>query len=113
MYEYRAQVVHIVDADTLDFDVDLGFDVHVKMRFRIRNLHAPERFTAEGKAITSYVTGLVGGGQCTVITHKMTSGEERDKYGRYIADVTLSDGRDFATEVKNFMVASGIPEGGM
>ena len=35
MYEYRCKVVHIVDGDTVDVDIDLGFGVWLKKE-RIR-----------------------------------------------------------------------------
>jgi micrococcal nuclease len=42
MYEYRAKVVRVVDADTLDLEVDLGFTVKVKIRARLHGIDAPE-----------------------------------------------------------------------
>ena len=37
MYEYRCKVVHIVDGDTVDVDIDLGFGVWLKKE-RIRKI---------------------------------------------------------------------------
>ena len=63
MFEYRAELVRIVDGDTLDADIDLGFDVHVKKRIRLYGVNTPESRTrdleekARGKAATLYVEG--------------------------------------------------------
>lgn len=112
MYEYIARVVHIVDSDTLDLDIDMGFDVHVKQRLRIRDLHAPERFTDSGKQVTAFVETLLDNPLVTVQTKKTKSGEERDKYGRYVASVTLPDGRDYKVTVDAYMDAEGITDRG-
>lgn len=42
MYEYRAKVKRVVDADTLDLIVDLGFMVKVDIRVRLFGIDAPE-----------------------------------------------------------------------
>lgn len=43
MYEYRARVKRIVDGDTVDFVVDLGFSVHTTIRTRLLGVDTPER----------------------------------------------------------------------
>ncbi len=43
MYEYRAKVLRVVDGDTVDFEVDLGFRVSVKVRTRLEGVDTPER----------------------------------------------------------------------
>ena len=43
MYEYRCKVVHIVDGDTVDVDIDLGFGVWMKkQRIRMYGIDTPE-----------------------------------------------------------------------
>lgn len=43
MYEYRARVKRIVDGDTIDFAVDLGFKISVEIRTRLVGVDTPER----------------------------------------------------------------------
>jgi micrococcal nuclease len=114
MYEYRARCTYVVDADTLDFDVDLGFNVHVNMRFRVSDLHTPEEGSEFFGEVNDYAKRLLGevGGMCIVRTFKVKSGEERDKYGRYVAEVKIDGDRDYATEVTRFMDDSGIVDRG-
>ena len=45
MYEYNAKCVRIVDGDTIDAEIDLGFDVKVKKRIRLAGINAPESRT--------------------------------------------------------------------
>ena len=46
MYEYRCKVLRVVDGDTVDVDIDLGFDVVLKkQRVRLHGINAPESRT--------------------------------------------------------------------
>jgi len=48
MYEYRCKVVHIVDGDTVDVDIDLGFGVWMKkQRIRLYGIDTPESRTRD------------------------------------------------------------------
>jgi len=42
MYEYKAILNRIVDGDTIDVDIDLGFDVKIKQRVRLYGINTPE-----------------------------------------------------------------------
>ena len=41
-YKYRGRVVHVVDGDTLDILVDVGFNISHKIRIRLANVDTPE-----------------------------------------------------------------------
>ena len=42
MYEYRCQVLRVVDGDTIDIDIDLGFGVWMrKQRVRLKGVDTP------------------------------------------------------------------------
>lgn len=42
IYEYRAKCVRVIDGDTVDLDVDLGFYMRVHRRFRLLGINTPE-----------------------------------------------------------------------
>jgi len=42
MYEYNATLLKVVDGDTLDAKIDLGFNIFIKKRIRLINIDAPE-----------------------------------------------------------------------
>ena len=42
LYHYNAEVVRVVDGDTVDAFVDLGFDMHSKQRVRLYGINTPE-----------------------------------------------------------------------
>jgi micrococcal nuclease len=43
MYTYKAKVVRVIDGDTLDCDIDLGFHIVVRKRVRLDGIDAPEK----------------------------------------------------------------------
>ncbi len=48
MYEYKAVVTRVVDGDTVDVDIDLGFNVWLKkQRIRLYGLDTPESRTSD------------------------------------------------------------------
>ena len=49
MYEYDAKLLRVVDGDTVDAMIDLGFDVWVKKRIRLYKINAPESRTRDAE----------------------------------------------------------------
>ena len=48
MYEYRCKVIRVIDGDTVDVDIDLGFDIIIKgERVRIMGIDTPESRTRD------------------------------------------------------------------
>ena len=91
MYEYRCKVVHIVDGDTVDVDIDLGFGVWMKkQRIRLYGIDTPESRTRDleekkyGLAAKSYLTGMLDDeAGITLKTHKDAEG----KFGRILGEL--------------------------
>ncbi len=84
-YVYLAASPRLVDADTLDMDVDLGFYTWTKKRLRLSKIDAPEGGTKEGRAAKNFVLGELARARTIVVrTHKV------DLHGRYVADIFLS-----------------------
>ena len=47
MYNYKISVLKVVDGDTIDAEIDLGFDIKVKKRIRFLGMNAPESRTRD------------------------------------------------------------------
>ena len=47
MYEYKCRLVRIIDGDTVDAYIDLGFNVSVKKRIRFYGINTPESRTRD------------------------------------------------------------------
>ena len=45
LFQYKAEVIRVVDGDTIDASVDLGFDTWKKVRIRFQGFNAPESRT--------------------------------------------------------------------
>lgn len=102
-YLYRGTIVRVVDGDTVHASLSLGFRVHLDdINLRIAGINAPETSTDAGRAAAAYAQQLLPvGTQVTVHTlHRLTgeyAGEdEQGAYGRWLADLILPDGRDYA-----------------
>lgn len=103
-YKYKGKVIRVVDADTVDAVLDLGFCTKVEQRFRIDGFDAPEtwrpRNEAEaehGEQATKRAIELLVGKTLIFITSK-TAGI----YGRYGAKILLdATGNDYAQVMIN------------
>jgi micrococcal nuclease len=105
MYEYKATIVNVIDGDTVDAQVDLGFKVTTHQRLRIAHIDTPERgqpgFTEAGNAMRDMVLNK----PVTICTQKIS------KWGYYLATVRLDDGTDVATRLLQAGLAKAY-EGG-
>ena len=93
MYEYRIKTIdHIVDGDTFDATVDLGFNILHKIRVRMHGINTPESRTRD---LEEKVRGLKSKDR---LVELLTSGfysnhylvlqtKEKGKYGRYLGIV--------------------------
>lgn len=111
MYQYRATVVGIHDADTYTLDIDLGLEVFLHgQKLRLAHCNAPELATPAGVAARNWVVARMPiGTQVTIDT--IHAEGDKEKFGRWLMVVTLPDGTDLATA----LIAAGqaVPyEGG-
>ena len=89
MYEYRVkQVLKVVDGDTIDVVIDLGFDISFTSRVRLAGIDTPESRTTDarekilGVEVKEYLKKALDGATDIVIrTEKVDSSE---KYGRIL-----------------------------
>ena len=90
MYEYKIKLDRVIDGDTVDAYIDLGFDVSVKKRIRFKGINTPESRTrdleekARGLAAKERVQELLEG--CENI--KLTS-HGVGKYGRCLGELFI------------------------
>ncbi len=89
MFEYLAKVERVVDGDTIDIAIDLGFSLHYKTRVRLSGIDTAEKNTALGKKTKEFVKFALEGYVMRIQTTKP------DKYGRILGEVFLADGTNF------------------
>lgn len=96
MYEYRVSNFRVVDGDTVDCDIDLGFGVTLsKQRIRLDGVDTPEKRTrdpiekAAGELATKYVTDwFKGPGDVTLLSREFNP---TGKFGRILGDFIRED----------------------
>ena len=107
MYEYRVKVIKVIDGDTVDVDIDLGFDILIKgERVRIMGIDTPESRTRDkvekkfGLASKARLKELIGGKSGPILKTQINrKGEDmRGKFGRILGDFVTDDGR-LVTEI--------------
>ena len=105
-YRYKGRVNRVVDGDTVDAYIDMGFHVFTNQRLRIDSFDAPEswrpRNEAEkihGEAAKARAKELLEGHDLIFTTSKASG-----IYGRFGASITLPDGRKFG----EVMVSEGF-----
>jgi endonuclease YncB( thermonuclease family) len=83
MYEYTALVVDVIDGDTLDLAVDLGFRITIVERVRLAGVDTPEKGQPGHDEAAQALMSLVYGATVTAHTAK-----PHEKYGRWLAKLT-------------------------
>jgi micrococcal nuclease len=90
VYEYKSKVVRVVDGDTIDLDVDLGFYLTSRIRVRLLDVNTPE-LRGESREAAQDAKRLVEE-WCPVGSTVQVETTKTGKYGRWLAQVTLPDG---------------------
>lgn len=99
MYEYKVNILKVVDGDTVDVDIDLGFGVWLRNeRVRIVGIDCPESRTSDriekvfGEAAKQRLTSLLSS-EATLISQISKMGENmKGKFGRILGDFkTIND----------------------
>ena len=88
MYSYACDVIRVVDGDTLDIRIDLGFSIATTQRVRLKGLNADEHNTAGGQKAIAYVKDWLTKHQDGTVTPFVVDSDKPgggDKYGRYLA----------------------------
>lgn len=94
-YKYNATVTRVVDGDTLDVIIDLGFHIDIHERVRLEGIDTPETYGVK-KDSPEYMKGIeskqyiqnrlaMNDMECKIQTTKT------EKYGRWLATIWLAD----------------------
>ena len=103
MYNYNATCIKVVDGDTIDAEIDLGFDIKVTKRIRLGGINAPESRTRNkvekklGIAAKERLKEILeGAANCFEL-----ESQELGKFGRVIGKLHIDKiaGKDVITKV--------------
>lgn len=106
MYTYNAKVVKVVDGDTLDALVDLGFDTWKQVRIRMMGINTPESRTrdleekARGLAAKARLKEILkeNKNKFILVSHGV------GKYGRCLGEIFTTPGDD---SINNLLISEG------
>lgn len=87
-YVYKATVERVVDGDTVQLLIDLGFDIKKSHRFRLRDVWAAERGEMDYSLHTAYAKQLLPVNTQVIVK---TAKDSTDRYGRYIGVIYIND----------------------
>jgi micrococcal nuclease len=109
MYEYRVKsVIAVIDGDTIDVDIDLGFDISLTKRVRLAGIDTPESRTSDkaekvlGLEVKELLKKKLKEAKSIVIKTQLPDSTE--KYGRILGWIYL-DGAELS--VNEGLIASG------
>ena len=93
MYEYNCEVTRVVDGDTVDVIIDLGFDISYSSRVRLYGIDTPESRTrdkdekARGLISKDFLKSWLDKGQVVIRTKK----DKKGKFGRILGEMIVED----------------------
>lgn len=103
--EYDVHVIRVVDGDTVDVDIDLGFKIQLKdERVRIMGIDTPESRTSDrveklfGIAAKERLYSLLKKDAKLITTEDKDGEDMKGKFGRILGDFRAADGR-LVTEI--------------
>tara|TARA_R110000772_G_scaffold148811_4_gene259453 strand:- start:8770 stop:9177 length:408 start_codon:yes stop_codon:yes gene_type:complete len=90
MFEYKCKLVRVIDGDTIDIDIDLGFGVWLrKQRIRMYGIDTPESRTRDleekkyGLAAKKFLKGMLSDTELLIKTKK----DGKGKFGRILGEM--------------------------
>jgi len=93
MYEYGCTVTRVVDGDTVDVILDLGFSILHKCRVRLYGIDTPESRTRNkdekirGKLASKFLQDAIDNGKKVVLRSKLK--DSKGKYGRVLGEIIV------------------------
>lgn len=84
-YVFKAYIFNVVDGDTVDAELDLGFSIKIKQRLRLNGIDTPERGQPGYQEAKEALTKFVLDKEVLVTTYKTS------KYGQYLADIEFDN----------------------
>ncbi len=113
----------IIDGDTMDINIDVGFGITIRERIRLYGINTPEMKTLEGKKVRSLIEKLLWRGRASkqYFIHTMkknlknqnglmafSDDVKKGKYGRYLGDVYVKESDGDIWHLNETILANGL-----
>lgn len=107
MYTYKARLIRVIDGDTVDAEIDLGFGVFMKQRVRLYGINTPESRT---KDLDERERGLASKARLTELLPREfiveTILNKRGKFGRILGVLYVQE-NDTRININETLVNEG------
>lgn len=113
MYIYKCEIIKVIDGDTLDIIIDLGFNINIKERVRLSGIDTPEVFghnaSSDGREAKEFVELWVDVGQRTKGHFELHSKkyDAREKYGRVLGEIKFVNSNETIIDLAESLIAVG------
>ena len=108
MYTYKARLIRVIDGDTVDAEIDLGFDVFVRQRIRLYGINTPESRTTD---LVEKEKGLAAKQRLIELLPREfvveTILNKRGKYGRVLGILKVAGEDETLTNINDLLVEEG------
>jgi len=108
MYTYKAKLVRVINGDTLDIEIDLGFDLVTRQRLKLYGINTPD---SKSPDIDTKQKGLDVKNRLIEVLPKeftvTTILNKRGKYGRILGKVYIVDDNDNKVCINELLVDEG------
>lgn len=108
MYTYKAILIRVIDGDTVDLEIDLGFDLSIRQRLKLYGVGTPDSRSAD---TSTKQKGLEAKQRLTELLPRQfkitTILNKRGKYGRVLGIIHLTDKEGNDVNVNELMVNEG------
>lgn len=112
MYEYKAVITNVVDGDTFDMDIDLGFHIHIHERVRLLGVDTPEKFGEEkqlGLIVKKFAEKNFLNKKVIIYSEKENESADTDSFGRWLVYAILDEDHDILEVDRNIeMIYCGL-----
>jgi len=109
MYEYKCNITRVVDGDTVDAEIDCGFDIIFKSRIRLYGIDTPESRTrdldekARGKLASQFIKDKIAEAELVKVKTKL---DKKGKFGRVLGSIIADDEDLNESMVKNYLAVA-------
>lgn len=109
MYEYKCNITRVVDGDTVDAEIDCGFDIIFKSRIRLYGIDTPESRTrdldekARGKLASQFIKDKISEAKLVKVKTKL---DKKGKFGRVLGSIIADDEDLNESMVKNYLAVA-------
>ena len=109
MYTYKATLIRVINGDTLDIEIDLGFDIVIKQRLKLYGIDTPDSRSTD---VNIKQKGLdVKQRLMDLLTKEFkveTMLNKRGKYGRILGNIYVTDNKSNEICINELLVSEGL-----